>query len=67
MSQHLFNYDPHKEKFCFIQFSAKIYWNRSLAASASELFHIFIESIKFYTFLCHVWKSTYALKSWFIK
>ena len=46
--------DTDREKLCFTQFSeAK---NRSLAAT--DLFHIFTQSIKFYTFQCHILKST---------
>ena len=33
-------------KSCLIQFSARTYWNRSSAAS--DLFHMFTQSIKFY-------------------
>ena len=36
---------------CFTQFSAIMHWNRTLAAS--NIFHIFPQWIKFYTFHCH--------------
>ena len=42
----------HKIKLCFTQFRKKIYWNKTLAAS--DLFHMFTQSIKFYTFKCHI-------------
>ena len=46
--------NTHKEKLCFTLFSTRIYQNRSLAAS--DLFHMFIQPIKFYTFHCHILK-----------
>ena len=42
------NNDTHMEELCFIQFSTRIYWNRSLAAS--DLFHMFTQSVKFSIF-----------------
>ena len=57
--------DNHREKLYFTQFSARIYWNRSLAAS--ELFLIFTQSIKLYAFHCHTLKSTNVWKKWFSK
>ena len=49
-------------KNCFVQFSTRIYLNRILAAS--DLFHIFTQSIKSYAFHCHILKTTYEfLKS----
>ena len=53
----------------FTQFSARIYCNRSLVASdpfpvfkqsivASDPFPMFKQSIDFYTFYCHIKKST---------
>ena len=52
-----FNFnDTHKEKLCFTQFSKKIYWKISLAAS--DLFRMFTQSVKFYTFHCHSVKTT---------
>ena len=41
---------------CFTQFSAIIYWNRSLCAS--DIFHISSQWIKFNTFHCQILKST---------
>ena len=41
----------HREKPCLTQFSKKNYWNRSLAAS--DLFHMFTQSINFHIFHCH--------------
>ena len=46
--------NTHKGKLCFTLFSTIIYQNRSLAAS--DLFHMFIQPIKFYTFHCHILK-----------
>ena len=43
-------------KLYFTQFSIRFYLNRSLAASG--LFPMFTKSIKFYTFYCHILKST---------
>ena len=57
--------DTHREKLCFTRFSTRIDWNRSL--SASDLFHTFTQSIKLYPFHCHILKSTYVWKRWFIK
>ena len=37
-------------KLCFTQLSWRVYWNRSLASS--EPFHLFTQSINFYTFHC---------------
>ena len=51
----IFN-NTHWEKLSFTQFSTRIYWNSSLADS--ELFHMFTQSIKFFTFHCHILKST---------
>ena len=45
---HSFN-DPQREKFCFIQISKK---NGGLAAS--NLFHMFAQSVIFYTFYYHI-------------
>ena len=42
----------HTEKPGFTQFNARIYWKRSLAVS--DLFHMFTQSVKFYTFHCHI-------------
>ena len=42
-----------------------IYWKRTLAAS--DLFHMFIWSIKFYAFLFHILKNANVWKRWFIK
>ena len=42
--------NTHREKLCFAQFTKRIYWNRSLADS--DLFHMFTQSIKLYTFHC---------------
>ena len=52
-------------KNCFTQFSTIIYWNRSLAAS--DLFHMFTQSINFYAFHCQILKSIDVCKKWFIK
>ena len=41
--------DTHREKMCFTQFSTK---NGCLAAS--DLFNMFTQSVKFYTFHYHV-------------
>ena len=57
--------DTHDEKLCFTQFSTIIYWNGSLAAS--DLFPVFTQSIKLYTFHCHILKSTDVSKKWLIK
>ena len=46
--------DTHKVKLYFTQFSTRIYLNRSL--TASDLFHVFTLSIKFYTFHCYIFK-----------
>ena len=48
--------DAHREKLYFTQFSTRIYWNRSLAAS--DFFHVFTLTIKFYTFHCQIFKTT---------
>ena len=42
-------------KNCFTQFGTIIYENKSQAVS--DLFHIFTQSIKLYTFHCHILKS----------
>ena len=47
---------------CFIQFSARIYWNRNLAASA--LFPMFKHSVNFYGSYCPILKSTDLWKMW---
>ena len=58
-----------RENMSFTQFSARIYCNRSLVASdpfpvfkqsivASDPFPMFKQSIDFYTFYCHIKKST---------
>ena len=49
--------DTHREKLCFTQFSTR---NGCLAAS--DLIQMFTQSIKFYTFHCHVLKVTSATK-----
>ena len=61
------------EKLSFTQFITRIYWNRVLAAyvilwvlAASDLFLMFTQSIKIYTFFRHILRSTDAGKSWFI-
>ena len=46
----------HKEKRCFPQFSARIYWNRRMAAS--DLFQMFTKPVKCYIFHCHMLKSS---------
>ena len=46
-------------------FYSVYYKNDCLAAS--DLFHMFTQSIKFYTFYYHVLKSTDVWKMWFIK
>ena len=43
--------DTHREKLCFTQFSIRNGW-----LAASDLFRIFTQSIKFYTFHYHVLK-----------
>ena len=49
----------------FTELSPRIYWNRSFAAS--YLFPVFMQSIYFYTFYCHISKNTDVWKIWFIK
>ena len=55
--------DTYREKLCYTQFSTRIYWNKSLAAS--ELFHMFTQSVKTYTSYCCILKS--RGNTWFIK
>ena len=45
----------HMEKLRFTHFRTRIDQDRSLAAS--DLFHMFTKSIKFYTFHCHMLNS----------
>ena len=52
-------------RLSFTKFSIKIYWNNSLAAS--DLFPMFGQPIKSYTFHCHMLKSTDVWKTWFIE
>ena len=56
--------DTHREKLCFAQFSRRIYWNRSLAASG--LAPMSTQTIQFYKFDCYIWNSTDVLKRWLI-
>ena len=51
-------------KNCFIQFSTRIFWNRSFAVF--ELFHMFSESNKVNIFYCHILKSADVWTRWFI-
>ena len=44
------------EKLCLTQFSAKIYFNRNLAAS--DVFQMFAQSIQFYICFCDILKIT---------
>lgn len=48
----LFN-DAHREKLLYSIQRTRIYWNRSMAAS--DLFCMFRQSFKFYTFHSHLW------------
>ena len=57
--------NAHREKLCLTQFSTRIYWNRSLAAS--DLFHMFIQSIKFHTFNCNILKNNDVWIRWYIR
>ena len=51
----IFN-DTHWGNSVLPNFSTRTYWNRSLAAS--DIFPMFMQSINFYTFYCHIVKST---------
>ena len=51
------------EKLWDTQINTRIYWNRSFAVS--DLF-IWLQSIKFYTFHCHILKNIDVWKRWFI-
>ena len=42
--------NTHREKLCFAQFSIRM--------AASDLFHMFTQSIKFYTFHYHILKDS---------
>ena len=48
-------YDIHRYTLCFTQFTTRIYWNRSLAAS--DIFYMFTQSVKYYSFHCPILKS----------
>ena len=60
--------EQYSQGLCFTQFSTRVYWNRSFAAS--DPFPMFAQSIKFYTFYCHivdhVLDSTDVWKMWYI-
>ena len=49
--------DVHREKL-FYSTQDRNYWNRSLAAF--DLIHMFTQAIKYYTFHCHILKTTGA-------
>ena len=51
----IFN-DTHWGNSVLPNFSTRTYWNRSLAAS--DIFPMFMQSINFYNFYCHIVKST---------
>ena len=43
------------------------YKNLFISLTASDIFHVFTQTIKFYTFHCHILKSTDVWTRWFIK
>ena len=56
--------DTHTAKLLYAMHT-EISWNINLAVS--EIFHMFTQSIKFYTSHCHILQSTDAWTKWFIK
>ena len=52
----IFFNDTHRVKLCLTQYNTRIQWYRNLAAC--DPFHMFIQSVKFYIFRYHIWKST---------